>query len=81
MELLNEMFEKYHHTGRLAVKESKNEDCIVYVVWEIDEQNNSVRLVELDNPLDGDKDFVDLNVVNVYLLDPLEVIERVIELK
>lgn len=81
MELLNDLFEKYHHTGRLAVKDKEDEDSTVYVVWEVNEDDNTVFLVELDRPQDGDSRRVNLNDEKVYLLNPLEVVERVIQWK
>jgi hypothetical protein len=77
MELLNSIFDKYTQVGMLAVKDNEDEDAIVYVVWEVKEKAGLVRLVELDRPMDGENHFVDLNVENVYLLEPLEVVERV----
>jgi hypothetical protein len=77
MELLNVMFDKYTQVGMLAVKDNEDEDATVYVVWEVNEKADLVRLVELDRPVDGENHFVDLNVENVYLLEPIEIVERV----
>ena len=79
MELLNKMLKTrvHHQVGRLAVKDSEDEDSIVYVVWEIGEQGRDVRLVELDRPQDGENHFVNLDEELVYLLEPIEVLERV----
>lgn len=78
MQLLNDLFEPFLYEGRLAVKE-KNDDSTVYVVWEVDEEENRVKLVELDRAYDGEPHFVDLEEEEVYLLEPLEVVERVKE--
>lgn len=81
MQILNDLFEMYHHTGRLAVMDRDNENSTVYVLFEVNEKAKTVRLVELDRPNDGENFLVNLEMDIVYLLDPLEVLERVKEWK
>jgi hypothetical protein len=77
LEMLNTMFDMYTQVGMLAINDDSDENATVYVVWEVKEEARLVRLVELDRPSDGENHLVDLNVENVYLLEPKEVITRV----
>jgi hypothetical protein len=82
MQLINALFTAdVSHIGRLAVKNSLDEDATVYVVWDVNEKSGLVRLVELDRPADGENHLVDYNIETIYLLEPLDVLERVIEFK
>lgn len=81
MELLYDQFVKFYYEGRLAVKNNEDENTTVYVISEVNEKSGLVRLIELDRPVDGENHWVDLNVENVYVLEPIEVLERVTEWK
>lgn len=78
--LLNDLLHKSEHVGRLAVLE-ENDDGKVYVVWEVNQYNDTVLLVELDRPNAGETLKLNLEEKEVYLLNPLEVVERVTEWK
>lgn len=67
--------------GRLVVKDEIDEDATVYVVWEVNTETTSVKLVELDRPQDGESHLVNILEENVYVLEPIEVLERVTEWK
>lgn len=78
MHLLKEIKNLEEQKGRLAVLE---EDGTVYVVWRFEKNAQIVALVELDRPQDGQMLLLDFQKQDVYMLDPIEVIERVTEWK
>ncbi|MCK2000514.1 hypothetical protein MZM54_03785 [[Brevibacterium] frigoritolerans] len=78
MHLLKELKNLEEQKGRLVVLE---EDGKVYVVWRFEKNAQIVALVELDRPQDGQMLLLDFQKQDVYMLDPIEVIERVTEWK
>ncbi|MGV4321186.1 hypothetical protein [Bacillus mojavensis] len=71
MQLLSELKNISDQVGKLAVIE----DDIVYVIYEYDGEH--VTVVELDVP---ERSFV-ANLDHVYILEPNEVLKRVMEQK
>lgn len=62
--------------GRLATVQNKE---TVYVVWNYYDTSNLYLLLELDRPNDGEH--LVLNSEGFHLLEPLEIVERVMEWK
>jgi len=62
--------------GRLALIKNDN---TVFVVWDYNEKDDIVELVELDRPQDGKHLYLKSN--EIHLLEPIEIIERVTEWK
>lgn len=65
------------YIGKLAVLEKNEEDSKVYVVWEADKKENTLKLIELDRPMDGDIIHLQLDYESIYLLNPIDIVERV----
>ncbi|PLS19007.1 hypothetical protein CVD28_00980 [Bacillus sp. M6-12] len=76
MYLLSGLHYPEEYKGRLAVLEN-SEESTIYVIWEVNQEKKSVMLVELDRPQDGDTKHFHLKDDNVYILEPIEVVERV----
>lgn len=77
MYLLCELTYPREHIGQLAVLE-QTEESPVYVVSDITEDEKEVTLVQLDRPQDSIVT-LKMNDCSIYLLEPVEVIERVHE--
>ena len=67
--------------GKLAVLDDEDEDGTVFVISEVNSQQNAVGLCELDSPSDGEYRIIKYNEVPVYVLEPIDVLERVVEWK
>lgn len=78
--LKNDEFIQYQ-IGKLAVLDHKDEDCTVYVLWSYDDEKNEVLLVEIDRPADGKHLTFNVADSHIYLLEPIDVVERVTEWK
>lgn len=63
--------------SRLAVLDNNNEEATVFVINDVNVEDNTVLLVELDRPADGKTARKNINKESIYLLEPLEVVERV----
>lgn len=67
--------------GKLAVLDNVDEDSTVFVVSEVNVERNMAGLCELDSPSDSEYRILNFNEVPVYVLEPIDVLERVVEWK
>jgi hypothetical protein len=81
MQLLSELSYPSEQIGHLVVLDKKDKENTVYVIFDIDEINKKVFIVELDRPLDGNNKWLNIETDDVYLLSPKDVVERVQEWK
>lgn len=64
------------HISKLAVLK-KDRDGTVFVTYNFNDETNEIYIVELDSPNDGVNMWIQLD--EIHLLSPSEVIERVTE--
>jgi len=76
MMLIGELNYPEECRGMLALVQNSQ---TIYVIWTI--KDDVVTLVELDRPHDGKNLNLDLQKDDIYILEPIDVVERVAEYK